>query len=103
MGGWRCSTCGVKERIEQVVDGYKPSLEAPVFGAVANASLDGDYEGVRGFGDNHSHRYEEVPDGAANLGTPVSQDGETAAPGLQESQGAAQDISPDLNKEERSE
>ena len=100
-GGWRCSTCGVKERIEQIVDGYKPLIEAPEFGAIANARSDGDYEVVRGVGDNHSHPYEDVPDWSAYLGTPISNESETLDPILPEDRESVEDFSPDLTQEER--
>ena len=103
MGGWRCSTCGVKERIEQVVDGYKPSAYVPEFGMAADPSLDGAPSGVPGFGDSHSHPIQDAPEGSAYLGTPVSHEAETLGPVLPESQETAQDLSPDINQEERSE
>ena len=102
-GGWRCSTCEVKERIEQIDDAYKPSIEAPEFGARANARSHGDYEVVRGVGDNHSHRCEDVPDGSAYLGTPISNESETLAPILPEDRESVEGFSPDLTQEERSE
>jgi signal peptidase II len=101
MGGWRCSTCGVKERIEQVVDGYKPSADVPASGMVADPSLDGAYSGVRGFVDSHSRRIEDVPEGAAFLGTPVSHEAESVDPVLPENRGSVEDFSPDLTQEER--
>jgi signal peptidase II len=103
VGGWRCSTCGVKERIEQVVDGYKLSADVPAFRMVADSSLDGAYTGVRGFGDNQSHRIQDIPEGTAYLLPPVSQDDNAPESVLPESQEAAQDLSPNLTQEERSE
>ncbi|MCS5657261.1 MAG: hypothetical protein NZ762_02260, partial [Dehalococcoidia bacterium] len=87
--------------IEQIVDGYKPLIEAPEFGAIANARSDGDYEAVRGVGDNHSHRYEDVPDGSAYLGTLISNESETLAPILREDRESVEGFSPDLTQEER--
>ena len=76
-------------------------IEAPQFGSIANARADGDYAGGRGFWDNHSHRYEDAPEGTAYLGKPVSYEAETLDPVLPESQEAAQDLSPDRVQEER--
>lgn len=53
--GWRCSACGVKERIEQVADRFKPLPEDTTLGETASAGLARDDEGVRSFGENQSH------------------------------------------------
>ena len=74
MRGWRCSTCGVKERIEQVMDRYEPPSDNSAYGAADGSSFDAAYHGARGFGATHSHRRGETPDGTAQLGAPISQD-----------------------------
>jgi hypothetical protein len=85
----------------KIVDGYKPLIEAPEFGAIANARSDGDYKVVRGVGDNHSHPYEDVSDGSAYLGTPISNESETLDPILLEDQESVEGFSPGLTQEER--
>jgi signal peptidase II len=99
--GWRCSTCGVKERIEQLEDGYNPLPETAGFDAIANASLGGNYEGDRGFADNHSHRYEGTLEVAPHQEASILLEGSGEESGHAEYVEPEADKPPDLAPEER--
>lgn len=84
MRGWRCSTCGVKERIEQLMDCHEPLPDDSAYGAAASSSLDAAYHGARGYADTHSQRLGDPPDATSPSEASMSQDGEGQEPVLPE-------------------
>lgn len=76
--GWRCSTCGVKEWIEQVADDYGTLPERPPHEATTGSSLDAVYYGALNFGDTHSQQH---PDGSDHWKAPILRDETGQNPG----------------------
>ena len=103
MWGWRCSTCGVKERIEQVIDTHMPLSENSTHAAASGFVPDAVYRGGSDFEATHSHRYADAPDATAHVEPPISQDEDGQHSGLPENQEAGATSPSDFGPGERRE
>ncbi len=103
MWGWRCSTCGVKERIEQVMEAHKPLSENSTRAAASGFNSDAVYRGGPDFEATHSHRYADTPDETAHVEPPISQDEDGQYSGLPENEEAGASSLSDLGPGERPE
>jgi signal peptidase II len=101
--GWRCSTCGVKERIEQVIDTHKPSSEISTHPAASGSDPDAVYRGGPDFEATHSYRYVDTPDATAHVEPPISQDEDGQHSGLTENEEAGAASPSNLGPGERPE
>ena len=103
MWGWRCSTCGVKERIEQVMDAHKPLSEISPHAAASGFNSDAIYRSGPDFEATHSHRYADILDTTAHVEPPMSQDEDGQHSGLPENEEAGAASPSDLGPGERPE
>ena len=100
MQGWRCSTCGVKERIDQVMDGYQPLPDRWAFGASDGSSLDSVYHSAGDLRGSRSQQTPETPDPAVDWKTPISQHEDGQNPGISETDKEEAARPPDFVPEE---
>ncbi len=103
MWGWRCSTCGVKERIEQVMDAHKPLSENSTYAAASGFNSDAVYRGGPDFEATHSNQYADTPDATSHVEPPISQDEDGQYSGLPENEEAGASSLSDLGPGERPE
>lgn len=88
MRGWRCSTCGVKERIEAVIDGSRLAPELLPFEATGDSRLDADFRSKQSMGDVGPQQSGYILDAMAPWKSPISQDEDGQEPDVPDNEEA---------------